>query len=92
MSTNWTPTVDQLKRGIAIAEQIARLEAEMAAIFKGKAPAVVASKAVAKPKGRKKNSLSAEGRERIAAAQRARWAKLKSKGKGKAKGKAGRFF
>ena len=35
MKSNHTPTLNQLKRGIQIAEQIASLEAEMAALFKG---------------------------------------------------------
>jgi flagellar biosynthesis/type III secretory pathway protein FliH len=92
MNTNWTPTIDQLKRGIVIAEQIQRLEAEMSSIFKGQTPPRLVSRASASPKQTKKRGISAAGRERIAAAQRARWAKIKRKGKAKgnaaAKGKA----
>ncbi|MEZ0254473.1 MAG: hypothetical protein ACAI37_04305 [Chthoniobacter sp.] len=77
MST--TPSIDQLKRAIAISEQIQNLEAELASILgassKASAPAKVA--AVAAKPGRRKRGLSAEGRARIAAAQKARWAKTK---------------
>ena len=77
MST--TPSIDQLKRAIAISEQIQKLEAELASVLgssaKASAPAKVAAVAV-KP-GRRKRGLSAEGRARIAAAQKARWAKTK---------------
>jgi hypothetical protein len=84
MSNSRIPTLQQLKRGMAIAEQIGRLEAEMAAIL-GKLPAARSSTEATDasvstaPKARKKGRLSAAARERIAAAQRARWAKLKAK-------------
>jgi len=78
MST--TPSIDQLKRAISISEQIQKLESELASILgaspKVSAPAKVAA-AVAKPGRRRRRGLSAEGRARIAAAQKARWAKLK---------------
>ena len=76
-----TPTLDQLKRGLAISEQIAALEAEMAAIFSGSAPAKAASTAKAAPMAhvKKKGGMSPEGRARVAAAQKARWAKIKGK-------------
>jgi len=98
MST--TPSIDQLKRAITISEQIQKLESELASILgasaKVSAPAKVAA-AAAKP-GRRRRGLSAEGRARIAAAQKARWAKVKgaaapaapaaaSKPAGKRKGK-----
>jgi hypothetical protein len=77
MST--TPSIDQLKRAITISEQIQKLESELASILgssaKASAPATVA--AVAGKRGRRKRGLSAEGRARIAAAQKARWAKVK---------------
>ena len=77
MTTNHTPTLEQLKRGIHIAEQIAALEAEMHAIFGGKAPAhVTAVHAPAtKTKGRRK--LSPQALANIRAAQKRRWAKVK---------------
>jgi hypothetical protein len=78
MST--TPSIDQLKRAVSISEEIEKLQAELEALLgasaKVSAPAV--SAAPAAPKARKaKRGLSAEGRARIAAAQKARWAKAK---------------
>jgi len=78
MST--TPSIDQLKRAISISEEIQKLESELASILgasaKVSAPAKAAAVA-AKPGRRRRRGLSAEGRARIAAAQKARWAKLK---------------
>lgn len=65
-------TSAQLKQAINIKEQIEALENELAALLGG---APVAAPA-ALPKKRK---MSAAGRARIAAAQRARWAKLAGK-------------
>jgi hypothetical protein len=77
MST--TPSIDQLKRAIALSEQIQKLEAELASILGSNAKASASAKvaAVAAKPGRRKRGLSAEGRARIAAAQKARWAKAK---------------
>jgi hypothetical protein len=79
MST--TPSIDQLKRAIAVSEQIQKLESELASILgssaKVSAPAKVASVAAAKPAKKTRKGLSAAGRARIAAAQKARWAKVK---------------
>jgi len=76
------PSADQLKRAIQISEQIAELEAELVAVFNGSAPAQRSAAPtggrVAKS-GRKRRTMSAEAREKIAAAQRARWAKTKGK-------------
>ena len=73
------PTLDQWKRGLAIAEEIAALEKELAAILHGKsASAAPAAKAPSASPRRKKGKMSAEGRARIVAAQKARWAKIKS--------------
>ncbi len=75
------PTLDQWKRGLAIAEQIAALEKELTAILGGKSPvAAPAAKAAGAPAGRKKGKMSAAGRARIVAAQKARWAKPRSGG------------
>jgi hypothetical protein len=77
MST--TPSIDQLKRAVAISEQIERLRSALASLLgsnaKALAPAVTAPAAVKSRRGRR--GLSAEGRARIAAAQKARWAKAK---------------
>ena len=77
MTTKHTPTFDQLKRGLQIAEQIAALEAEMHAIFQGRAvsPAAVVKPEVPQKKRRKK--LSAQALANIRAAQQKRWAKVK---------------
>jgi hypothetical protein len=80
MST--TPSIDQLKRALAISEQIQKLEEALASVFgssvKLSAPAAPAKAAAVAAKPRKgKRGLSAEGRARIAAAQKARWAKVK---------------
>ena len=77
--SNATPSLEKLERALAIAQQIRKLEAEMASIFGGKVSSQ--APAPAKARGGKarggKRSLSPEARERIAAAQRARWAKTK---------------
>lgn len=63
--------VEQLKQERdSVARQLARLNAALAA-FSGR-PA---------NRGRKRGTMSAAGRARIAAAQRARWAKFKRKKK-----------
>jgi len=92
-------SVAQLQRALNIAQQIERLEAEMAAILGGAASSSGAAKraggAPAGPrKGRRRGTISPEGRARIIAAQKARWAKVrrakggapKSAKKGKKKG------
>ena len=79
MST--TPSIDQLKRAIAISEQIQKLESELTSLLgastKVSAPASVAAASAKPGRRRRRRGLSAEGRARIAAAQKARWAKLK---------------
>ena len=75
-----TPTLDQLKRGLQIAEQIAALEVEMASIFIGVAPdSAVNSTPTAKAaaiKG-KKSKRSPGTIARMKAAQQAQWARIK---------------
>lgn len=84
------PTLEQLKRAAQLAEQIAKLEAELQAVLgggktRGRKPGKVAkteeaSEAV-KPakKSRKKRArnMTPEARARIAEAQKARWAKFR---------------
>src|SRR5688572_3534070 len=90
MPTPNNPSVASLKRAIAIAEQIESLQSQLASIVGGGAAAKVVTKAVATPaaptrKGRRgRRTMSAEARERIAAAQRARWAKSKGGSSAKA--------
>ena len=84
MSQISTPSIDRLKRAVEVAEQIEKLQSELASILGDKqaaapAPVAKAPKAakvvVSKPAGKGKRTMSPEARERIAAAQRARWAK-----------------
>ena len=62
-------TVAQLRQVISIKEKIDELEEELAAVAGGEVAAA------AKPRGRR--GMSATGRARISAAQKARWAKVK---------------
>jgi len=64
----------QLNRAAAIKEKITALEEQLASILGGSVSAGSSSKPAAS--GRKSN-MSAAGRARIAAAQRARWAKVR---------------
>jgi hypothetical protein len=63
-------SVRQLKRAAAIKEQIEDLNKELAKILGGAAETNGAAP--------RKRSISASGRRKIAAAQRARWAKVQS--------------
>jgi hypothetical protein len=81
MSQISTPSIDRLKRAVEVAEQIEKLQSELASIL-GSQPAVssapvarAAKVAASKPAVKGKRTMSPEARERIAAAQRARWAK-----------------
>jgi len=69
----------QLKRAADLKDQIEALSAELAQLL-GASVAPLAAPAQAEPKqrGPKKGGMSAEGRARIAAAQKARWAKAKA--------------
>jgi hypothetical protein len=75
------PSVDQLKRAVAIAEQIKELENQLAGLLGN--PAAVAPRVTGRVKAvkisdvKKKRTMSPEGRARIAAAQKERWAKQK---------------
>lgn len=78
-------SINQLKRAVQLKEQIARLENELASVLgsnsatrgrSGSKPAAPAAKSGAK------RTMSAEGRARISAAAKARWAKINAaKGK-----------
>ena len=61
-------TSAQLKHAADLKDQITKLETELGSIFGASAPAVAAPK---------KSKMSAAGRAKIAAAQKARWAKVK---------------
>ena len=74
-----TSNVDQLKRAIQLAEQIKALQTELnqlvEALGDGGSEASPGAASAGAPRKRRKMSKAA--RERIAAAQRARWAKQK---------------
>jgi hypothetical protein len=72
------PTLSQLKEAVAIAEQIDKLQSELASILDGAGFAGAAAKAVPAPAVKTgKRIFSAESRAKMAAAQAARWAKTK---------------
>ncbi len=82
--TSTSPSVSQLKRALDIAEQIQKLEAELAGILGNREAAVAVrekSEPAAKKVRKKRRNMSPEARERIAAAQRARWAKARGDSK-----------
>jgi len=77
------PTLIQLKEAVTIAEQIEELQAKLASLVGGSGSVVsipkAVSAAVSAPVAKAgKRTMSPEARARIAAAQRARWAKSKS--------------
>ena len=73
-------SAEQLRKAADIVEKIAALESELATILELPAPAVKVSSAIPTPK--KKRGMSAAGKARVAAAQKARWAKINAaKGK-----------
>jgi hypothetical protein len=75
--SNILPSTQQLQRAIQLSEQIEKLETELKSLLAGNGRAPVAT-TVSKPsKGKGKRTMSPEARERIAAAQRARWAKAR---------------
>lgn len=72
MARTSRPTVAQLTRALALAEQIEQLRAELTALWGGRPDESPG------PAGRKTRQMSPEARERIAAAQRRRWARQKN--------------
>lgn len=83
MATTTHPSIGQLKRAVQIAEQIQKLEAELASLLRASGNAqsgaaiVVKGAKAKKAGGKRKRVMSPEAREKIAAAQRARWARQK---------------
>lgn len=76
-----TPTLAQLQRGLAIAQQIAALETELAALFNGSVPTKTTpteKSAPAQADGRK-GKRSAATIAKMKASQQARWSKVKGK-------------
>lgn len=78
-------TTAQLKQAVKISEKLDALKSELASIMGGSSGSdknVKAAKEPKAPKAKKaKNTMSPEGREKIAAAQRKRWAKQKKAAK-----------
>lgn len=72
------PTLSDLKRSLDISEQIEKLQVELANVLGGLSKAVAPSPAKRGPKPGQKRKMSAAGRARIIAAQKARWAKVKA--------------
>ena len=78
MPASSTPSIETLKKALGIAEQIQKLETELVAVLNHDArPTTTAAPDAAKAR-RKKRVVSAESRAKMAAAQRARWAKKKA--------------
>lgn len=88
------PTAETLQRAGDIIRQIEALQAELAGLFGGGSPSrgsagkrrgrppVAAKAASAAPAaGKRQHRMSAEGRARIAAAAKARWAKFRAEKK-----------
>lgn len=73
------PNLTQLKQALAIAEKIESLKTELASLVGDSSSTTTArASAPAAPVNKSgKRTMSASARARIAAAQRARWAKLK---------------
>jgi hypothetical protein len=64
----------QLRQAVEIREQIDRLEAELVTILNGETPSPGRTPSIPVQRTGKKAGMSAEGRARIVAAQKARWA------------------
>jgi hypothetical protein len=75
MNILFTLTSAQLKRAAAIKEEITSLEKKLATILG--VPVLTAKTAAAEPV-KKQGKMSAAGRARIVAAQKARWAKIRA--------------
>jgi hypothetical protein len=73
---NLTPA--QLRKAADLQERIVKLQNDLAELMGAEAP-VAAAAPVVKAAKTGKHKMSAEGRARIAAAQKARWAKAKGK-------------
>ncbi|MDB6075588.1 MAG: hypothetical protein JWO89_3228 [Verrucomicrobiaceae bacterium] len=82
MAATYTPSVDRLKRALKISEEIEILKNELLAVLGGSGEAKAKrtyTKRAAGATRTKKRVMSPEAREKIAAAQRKRWAKQKKK-------------
>ena len=76
------PTTAQLKQAVKLSEKLDELQAELASILGGSSAPTKAAKEPKTAKAKKtKRTMSPEAREKIAAAQRKRWAKQKKAAK-----------
>lgn len=76
------PTTAQLKKAVQISEKLDALNAELASILGGSSGSGKSVKEPNAPKEKKtKRTMSPEAKEKIAAAQRKRWAKQKKAAK-----------
>jgi len=76
LDTFWNHPVEQLEKALNIRKQIASLQENLSSIFGDRLPSLSVTKATtAQRKG--KRTMSPEARARIAAAQKARWARSK---------------
>ena len=71
----WDHPIEKLEQALSLRKQIASLQETLSNLFSENPPSLAAKPARTTSSG--KRSMSAEARERIAAAQRARWAKSK---------------
>ena len=72
------PTTAQLKQAVVISQKLDALNTELAAILGGSSKPAKTAKEPKAPKAKKtKRTMSPEAREKIASAQRKRWAKQK---------------
>jgi hypothetical protein len=76
-----TPPIAQLKQALAIAQQIESLQRDLDAMMNWSSSGKQAVNPIPTAKRSGKRTMSPEGRERVAAAQRARWAKSKATSK-----------
>lgn len=75
MSSLSTLTSAQLIKAAKLKDRIAKLEKQLNSLLGASSPVKTAKAAAQAPK---KRTMSAAGKARIAAAQRARWAKVKA--------------
>jgi hypothetical protein len=72
-----TLTTTELRRALEIRERIESLSAELSSLLGGRGAPARSTEKPGRRRRRRKPKISAEGRARIAAAQRARWAKIR---------------
>jgi hypothetical protein len=82
------PSIENLRKAVAIAEQIEKLQAQLNSLLQ-RGSALVATVKIPvvtapTPAAKKKRKMSAAGRAAIVAAQKARWAKIKGEKAAKA--------